>query len=218
MKTTSAVAAAFLAAHAAATSPFKSPANSDNHCNDAQKSGFDWSNLPTGPVGSYNGFSFSGFTCTDKFGKPDALTKRAFQDRAIAGQASKSSGPSFSCDGDKKFSISEMHVSSDVDTDIELNYGMPDGAICKQTVPCKPSGSVVKNTQCGGAKDVTVKLPPSASKESCNIGFHSIGFDCAPPANTLGHLVRHLQHFVEPVYPHASDLCTLDDCNFFLQL
>ncbi|KAF1987185.1 hypothetical protein K402DRAFT_392884 [Aulographum hederae CBS 113979] len=161
------------------------PANTDNQCTEPESSGFDWGNLPTGPVSSYNGYDFSGFQCTNKFGKRDTLSKRTFGSKCIEGRASKETGPSFSCGSDKKFSISEMQVSSSEDADVEFHYGMEDGSTCKQTVPCKSGGSVVQNSQCGGAKSVTVKLPQHGEKEGCDIGLHSIGFDCSPPSSTV---------------------------------
>jgi hypothetical protein len=42
---------------------------------------------------------------------------------------------------------------------------------------------VVQNSQCGGAKEVTFKLPPG-SGSGCQIGIHSIGFDCSPPPSS----------------------------------
>lgn len=56
---------------------------------------------------------------------------------------------------------------------------MPDGSICKQTSACSKGGSVVKNSQCGGAKNVTVVYPGRGPKPTCSIGVHSIGFDCS---------------------------------------
>lgn len=56
---------------------------------------------------------------------------------------------------------------------------MPDGSICKHTSACSKGGSVVKNSQCGGAKNVTVVYPGGGPKPTCSIGVHSIGFDCS---------------------------------------
>lgn len=56
---------------------------------------------------------------------------------------------------------------------------MPDGSVCKQTSSCSSRGSTIKNTQCGGAKNVTVVYPGQGPKPTCSIGVHSIGFDCS---------------------------------------
>jgi hypothetical protein len=59
---------------------FTSPANTDNRCNNDQKSGFDWNELPIGDFDSYGQFGFSGFKCADSFrDKRDVLTPRNFQ-------------------------------------------------------------------------------------------------------------------------------------------
>ncbi|KAF2424260.1 hypothetical protein EJ08DRAFT_664076 [Tothia fuscella] len=162
---------------------FKTPANNNNQCNDQEKSGYSWGNLQTGSFSSYNGYSFSGFECNNSFGKRDPLTKRTFGGKVIKGQVDASSGPKFSCSADKDFSIKEYQVSVSKDTDVEFHYKMSDGSDCKHTSSCKSGGTVVQNSQCGGAKEVTFKLP-QGSKSGCDIGIHSIGFDCSPPVSS----------------------------------
>ncbi|KAI0097004.1 hypothetical protein GGR51DRAFT_486801 [Nemania sp. FL0031] len=157
-------------------------------------SGFDWSGLDLGNFGSYKGFSYTGYTCSQKFGKRDTLTGRSFQSKCITGKAtgSKDSSPKMSCDksqGVDKTSISEFQITPEFDCDLEFHYTMPDGSSCKHRSSCKSSGTVVKNTQCGGATDVTVVYPsqPEKGKDSCDYGIHSISFDCSGPKPTTHH-------------------------------
>lgn len=64
---------------------------------------------------------------------------------------------------------------------------MPDGSVCKHRQACKKSGTTVENSQCGGAKNVTIVVPkqPAVPKETCHFGFHSITFDCNKPSSTV---------------------------------
>ncbi|KAE9961969.1 hypothetical protein EG328_001177 [Venturia inaequalis] len=163
---------------------YKTPSNNNNECNSQEKSGFDWSNLNPGSFDSYGSYSFSGFQCSSTFGKRDTLTKRTFGAKVIEGSMSAGSGPSFSCGADKDFSISEYQVSVSKDTDVEFHYQMEDGSTCKQTTSCKSGGTIVQNSQCGGAKQVQFQLP-QGSKGGCDIGIHSIGFDCSPPVSSV---------------------------------
>ncbi|KAI9868649.1 MAG: hypothetical protein M1813_004499 [Trichoglossum hirsutum] len=161
---------------------FSCPSNTKNDCDDKEQSGFDWSDLKTGSFDSYNSFSFSGFECQNSFGKRDALSKRTFNSKCIKGvvKDDDNSSPKLSCDKGKKFSIDQLDVSVDYDIDLEFHYQMDDGSTCKHVSPCKASGSSVKNTQCGGAKAVTVKMPSKdkGKGKSCGVGIHSIKFNC----------------------------------------
>ncbi|QDS75372.1 hypothetical protein FKW77_002448 [Venturia effusa] len=163
---------------------YKTPSNNNNKCTSQEQTGFDWSNLSPGSFSSYDSYSFSGFSCASSFGKRDTLTKRTFRSKVIKGSMSAGSGPNFSCGADKDFSISEYQVSVSKDTDVEFHYKMEDGSTCKQTTSCKSGGTIVKNSQCGGAKQVQFQLP-QGSKDGCDIGIHSIGFDCSPPASSV---------------------------------
>src|ERR1700760_1810289 len=85
--------------------------------------------------------------------------------------------PSFGCGGSSgisAFSVTELQISVEFDCDLEFHYNMPGGSTCKQTHSCSSGGSIVKNTQCGGAKNVTVVYPSQSSgngkgKSSCSI-------------------------------------------------
>ncbi|KAI1124214.1 hypothetical protein F5Y10DRAFT_34521 [Nemania abortiva] len=173
---------------------YSCPDNSDNQCTSDMKSGFNWSGLNLGNFGSYKGFSYTGYTCSEKFGKRDTLTGRSFQSKCITGTATgdKGSSPKMSCDksqGVDKTSISEFQITPEFDCDLEFHYTMPDGSSCKHRSSCKSSGTIVKNTQCGGATDVTVVYPsqPDKPKDTCSYGIHSIGFDCEGPKPTTHH-------------------------------
>ncbi|KAI1662461.1 hypothetical protein F4813DRAFT_344603 [Daldinia decipiens] len=167
---------------------FTCPDNTNNVCIPDIVKGIDWSDLPFGGFDSYKGFNWSGFTCSEKFGKRDQLTARTFQSKCITGTAQQDKGksPKISCDNSKgvtKTSIKKFQVSPEFDCDLEFHYTMPDGSACKHRSSCKASGTVVENTQCGGATDVTVVYPkqPSIPKESCDFGIHHIDFDCEAP-------------------------------------
>ncbi|KAK4495795.1 hypothetical protein PRZ48_013063 [Zasmidium cellare] len=195
--TTTALAAAGLAAHQALAfgggyggggwggpSKYSTPDNTDNECSPAQASGYDWSGLSQGSFSSYGSNNFNGWSCSNSFGKRDLLTKRTFQSKCIT--APLDDQPSIGCEGDKTMSLDKFEVSSDKDADIECHYDMPDGSTCKEVHSCNAGGTVIQNSQCGGARSVTFK--PAGDKSSgCNIGVHSVGFNCGsassiPPA------------------------------------
>ncbi|OTB07382.1 hypothetical protein M426DRAFT_318069 [Hypoxylon sp. CI-4A] len=164
---------------------FSCPDNTDNTCIPEIVSGIDWSDLDFGSFSSYKGFQWSGFSCSEKFGKRDELSGRSFQSKCITGKATsdKGSSPKISCDKSKgvsKTSITKFQVTPEFDCDLEFHYSMPDGSTCKHRSSCKSSGTTVENSQCGGATDVTVVYPkqPSKPKDSCDFGIHHIEFDC----------------------------------------
>ncbi|KAI0975526.1 hypothetical protein F4678DRAFT_273796 [Xylaria arbuscula] len=185
---------------------YSCPDNQDNQCTSDMTKGFDWSDLNIGSFDTYKGFQYSGYTCSQKFNKRDALTGRSFQSKCITGKATqdKDSSPKISCDksqGVDKSSITEFQVTPEFDCDLEFHYTMPDGSTCKHRSSCQASGTTVKNTQCGGATDVTVVYPsqPDKGKDSCDYGIHSIGFDCqgAQPTTTK----QHTYPVSTPTYP-----------------
>ncbi|KAH9895449.1 hypothetical protein F4778DRAFT_746924 [Xylariomycetidae sp. FL2044] len=166
---------------------FTCPENTDNTCLDDFKNGIDWSDLSFGSFDDYKGFKWTGgWTCAEKFGKRDELSKRTFQSKCATAKATnqKSSSPKISCDsskGNSKTSIKTFQVTPDFDCDLEFHYTMPDQSTCKHRSSCKASGTVVENTQCGGATDVTIVFPDQEKhkdKTECNFGFHHIDFDC----------------------------------------
>ncbi|KAF2268120.1 hypothetical protein CC78DRAFT_36891 [Lojkania enalia] len=167
---------------------FNSPQYNNNECNDKQKDGFNWGDLPKGPFSGYSDFNFggggSGWSCADSFGKRDSLTKRTFNSRCIKNTVGKQKPATFDCSARKEgFSIKEIQVSVQFDCDLKFHYKMPDNSICKHTVPCKKDGTIVENTQCGGAKEVEVYLGDHKQDDQegdCEIGFHHIDFDCNP--------------------------------------
>ncbi|EFQ26830.1 adhesin protein Mad1 [Colletotrichum graminicola] len=168
---------------------FTCPQNTDNQCDDKQKSGFSWGDLSTGSFSNYGGFDFKGWTCESDFSKRDLLAPRTFtKGKVISGSCGqkKETSPSFGCGsapgGPDKFSISHFDVTVEFDCDLEFHYDMPDGSNCKQRSPCSKSGTTVTNSQCGGAKNVTIVYPsqPSKPKSTCGVGIHTIGFDCSP--------------------------------------
>ncbi|KAG7100316.1 hypothetical protein HYQ45_015847 [Verticillium longisporum] len=156
--------------------PFSCPDNTNNDCfSDKQKGGFDWQDTIPGRISNYNNFDFKGWTCESKPGRTN--------DRSIKGKcgSDKFDAPNFGS-GDK-FSIGYFDVSVEFDCDLEFHYDMPDGGLCKHRAPCSKQGTTVKNSQCGGAKNVTVVYPPQPNKPKtkCGVDIWKIGFDCDKP-------------------------------------
>ncbi|KAH0285402.1 hypothetical protein KCU62_g7566, partial [Aureobasidium sp. EXF-3399] len=184
---------------------FSTCSNTDTTCSAEQHKGYDWTGLNIGtPVTSYGANTFSGgWTCNSLKSKRDELTKRTFNSKCVSGKlpsrgssgsSSKNGAGSLSigCSGEKnKFSISEMHISSTYNTNVDCHYNMPDGSVCKHSVPCNAGGSIVKNTQCGGAVSVSFSHgKPSGSDNSnkgdCNLNIHSVGFACGSGSSSTG--------------------------------
>ncbi|KAF2115688.1 hypothetical protein BDV96DRAFT_574307 [Lophiotrema nucula] len=196
MKTSIALLVSGLAAHQVSAtwnrhaSHFNTPTYNNNECTDDQKTGWDFNDLKDGGFTGYNGFQFGGgnggWSCASSFGKRDltGLTKRTFDDsRCIKNKVAKSTPATFDCSTKKEgFSVKEIKVSVEFDCNLNFHYKMPDGSTCKHEVPCKKEGSVVQNTQCGGANGVEVYLGShdQGDKDECEIGFHHIGWDCNP--------------------------------------
>lgn len=141
---------------------FSSPQNCNNTCSSDQSGGYNWGDVPTGPINNFDGFDFSGFNCENSFnvrmGKRGLVRRTQFSGKAIVAQATTDDATCPRMSGQSKdFSITEMHVSVDKDSQLTFEYDMPDGSVCKQQSQCSVEGSVVKNTQCGGAQQVRVK-------------------------------------------------------------
>jgi len=167
---------------------FGCPRTTDNKCDDKQKNGFDWDDAEPGDFGEYHGFNFKGFKCEDKPDKRSPHLSPRTGRKALTGRCgpTKDVSPSFGCDQSKgidKFSIIQIDISVEFDTDLEFHYDMPDGKQCKHRSRCSKGGSTVQNSQCGGAKNVTIVYPPPPSppKPDCGISVHEIKFDCNPP-------------------------------------
>ncbi|KAL9127959.1 MAG: hypothetical protein Q9217_003272 [Psora testacea] len=173
--------------------------NACNECSDEQKSGLDFNNAQSGS-NSYGGLELQGFTVGSwGDGKRDFVPRGSSEKRTYGnkkdssngkkcarGSASKKSGPSLSCGAKTKpFSINLVHLSVDQDTPVLFTYhydhGPNAGKTCTHTAKCsKGSPNAVHNTQCGGASRVECSLPPESPHESCDIGIHSVKFDCTP--------------------------------------
>ncbi|KAL8779597.1 MAG: hypothetical protein Q9213_006859 [Squamulea squamosa] len=182
--------------HAAATGwtdakVYKNPSNTNNQCIGEQSNGLSFDDRSNGDLGDYGALNWQNLKCTD------GLRKRTFSSnnkspkgfaggKCASGTASKNvdTSPKFSCGSNQKgMSIDHIHVSTSEDTDIELHYGYENGDVCKQTSPCNSAGKIIENFQCGGAKSVTVKLPDTDQKANCEVGIHSIGFNCGPASS-----------------------------------
>ena len=120
-------------------------------------------------------------------GPPGNRLLTSFQNKCIQGTVGtdSSSCPKISCSSGQSFSISTLQIATDVDIDLDFIYGMADGSTCKQSASCSSSGSMVTNSQCGGATSVTFQVPSGGQQSSCQVGIQSVGFDCAPPSSTV---------------------------------
>ncbi|KAK4162482.1 hypothetical protein QBC43DRAFT_76379 [Cladorrhinum sp. PSN259] len=182
-----ALAAAGVEATFKNASPFKCPANTDNKCNPKQSSGFDWSDLNLGGFANYGDFNFNGWSCGSS-GSGGRFTGSP-AGKFISGtcHSDKGKSPSFGCGPSvDKFSLGSIKVEPEFDCDLEFHYEMPDGSSCKHRNSCKKSGTVVKNTQCGGAKKVTIVYPPQPNKpkQSCSVKVPTVSFDCSTASST----------------------------------
>lgn len=176
---------------------FNCPDNTDNKCNTQQESGWDWSDLQIGSFSSYGGFSFGGFQCEEGYGKREPGSRFAPRtSKTLKGSCGhdKESSPSFGCGQDteiESFSVSTIDVITEFDADLEFHFSMGDGSTCKQRSSCSSQGSTVKNSQCGGAKNVTIVYPsgqsgdkiPKASS-TCGVSIPTVSFDCSSASST----------------------------------
>ncbi|UKZ47634.1 hypothetical protein TrVGV298_001857 [Trichoderma virens] len=174
--------------------PYSCPGNTNNNCNTQQHNGWDFSDVPTGVIGHYGGFDFSGWSCENDFSKRDSLlSARTFgaTGRSISGKCTgdKNTTPCISASaGNDHFSVDTFSVSVEFDTRMEFHYEMPDGSTCKHSAQCSSQGTSVKNTQCGGAKKVWIVYPGGGNggkKSTCGTKVHHISWDCgnnAPPS------------------------------------
>ena len=153
----------------------------DNHCNPDQEKGFSWDHLPEGnPIDSYGGINFEGFKSATPYRKRDVLSKRTDSSRSISCGVSKQGDSAKIYSGAQPFSVKQYQVTVDIDVDVEFHYGMEDGSTCKHTTRCSAGGSVVPNTQCGGAKHVSFKVPDYETKDNYELDIYKIDFDCNP--------------------------------------
>ena len=114
--------------------------------------------------------------------QPDGLI--CLQSKCIKGAVKKDapSGPKISYGSGKRFSIKNLQISSSEDTELDLVYSYENGDVCKHTAACFKGGSSIENSQCGGAIAVTFQLPKHVERSECEVGIHSVGFDCGPPS------------------------------------
>ncbi|KAL9024806.1 MAG: hypothetical protein Q9196_006245, partial [Gyalolechia fulgens] len=173
---------------------YNNPYNTNNQCTEKQEKGLGFDDHPNGDLENYGNLNWKNVQCTN------GLSKRTFGTYAgsgsnnfaggkcASGKASKdvNSSPHISCGSQQRgMSIDTMHISSSEDTDLELHYGYENGQTCKQTASCSKGGSVIKNSQCGGAQSVVVKLPDTDQKSDCEVGIHSVNFNCGPASSKL---------------------------------
>lgn len=163
----------------------------------------------------FGGFSFSGFTCQDGYGKRAPGSRFAPRSqKVISGSCGhdSSSSPSFGCGSSSPsgssgfgsgsssgssedvsaFSVSTIEVVTEFDCDLEFHYSMEDGSTCKHRSSCSSQGSSVKNTQCGGAKNVTIVYPSGQTgsnipqeSTTCSVSIPTISFDCNSATSTV---------------------------------
>lgn len=199
-------------------SAYSCPSNTDETCNTEQSSGGfgSWDGLEVGSsVTTFGGFSFGNTECVEA----GSFQKRALGGRFAPRTSSKAIGGSCSSDKSKSinfgcgssgsssgsssggssssqeissFSVDSFSIYTEFDCDIEFQYDMPDGSSCKHRSSCSSQGTSVKNSQCGGATNVTVVYPtgqtgnniPPAST-TCSVNIPTVSFACGSASSTV---------------------------------
>ncbi|KAI9669630.1 MAG: hypothetical protein M1831_007326 [Alyxoria varia] len=190
MKYSSALAAAATFGLSAATWPkdapgYSTPENTDTKCNSQMQKGYTFGGVQEGPMRQHGGLKFGGFDCKttnykrtfDSYDHTDSKPNEDGYGKCITGAAKPDSGPSMEAP-DRDFSIQKMHLSTEFDTPIDCHYTMPNGETCKETHDCSSKGTTIENSQCGGAKHMSIALPKEHKSKSCHVSVHSIGFHC----------------------------------------
>ncbi|KAL9005949.1 MAG: hypothetical protein Q9188_001314 [Gyalolechia gomerana] len=170
---------------------YNSPYNTNNQCTEKQEKGLGFDDHPNGDLGNYGNLNWKNVQCTNglskrTFGHAGSGSENFAGGKCASGKASKdvNSSPHISCGSKQQgMSIDTVHISSSEDTDLELHYSYENGQTCKQTASCSKDGSVIKNSQCGGAQSVIVKLPDTDKKSDCEVGIHSVNFNCGPASS-----------------------------------
>ena len=147
--------------------------------------GYTFGGVQDGPMKQHGGMKFGGFDCKstnykrtfDAYDHNDSKPNQDGYGKCITGAAKPDSGPSMEAP-DQDFSIHKMHLSTEYDTPIDCHYTMPNGDTCKESHDCSAKGTTIENTQCGGAKHMSIALPKDTKSESCHVSVHSIGFHC----------------------------------------
>lgn len=162
---------------------YSSPNNTNNQCSTEQVDGWHFDSIGQ-QVSTFDGMELSGFTCQDPshagFVRRAVVNQTQFSSKALVGNATNNDA---SCpritSSSRDFSIDEMLVSVDQDSELTLEYIMSNGDICRQVTQCLTTSTTVKNTQCGGAKELRVK-------GDCAFAIYSISFECgpSPPVST----------------------------------
>lgn len=136
-------------------------------CTPQELNGLDWSDLSVGPVQKSLDYAFQGFTCQESSSKKCITTD--IQVEKFTNEISST----------KQFSITNLHVSVDKEVDVEFEYSMPDGSVCRQIQSCSTS-TTVTNTQCGGAISVKSRIfkKNSNTVDKCSLSIHKIDFNC----------------------------------------
>ncbi|PLB53236.1 hypothetical protein P170DRAFT_348433, partial [Aspergillus steynii IBT 23096] len=167
---------------------YPSPENSDNDCSEEQRTGFNWGGVGEGDFSNYGGFDFSGFSMKSKF---SGAVSGGFGGKCIEGKVGKGSksGLRFNS-GSKAFSVGSFRLATSKKSDVHIVYGMPDGSSCKQVASCSPEGTDVRNEQCGGATSVHFQLPEDHEDDECDLGIHTIDFDCTPGTKNPSHSIE----------------------------
>ncbi|KAK1140818.1 hypothetical protein N8T08_009814 [Aspergillus melleus] len=174
---------------------YPSPENSDNDCSEEQRTGFNWGGIGEGDFSHYGGFDFSGFAMKHKF---SGAVSGGFGGKCIEGKVGKGSSSGLRFNAGKAFSVGSLRLATSKKADVHVVYGMPDGSSCKQVASCSPEGTDVRNEQCGGATSVHFQLPEDHEDDECDLGIHTIDFDCTPGTKNPDHSIELPSHTATP--------------------
>ncbi|CAK7566747.1 MAG: hypothetical protein SEPTF4163_004699, partial [Sporothrix epigloea] len=114
----------------------------EHTCTPTQMEGFQFSECTFGEINTYNGFHWEGFSCVSEsvFWGRSRIDRRTTGD-VISGVSHSNPElcPSFDVlesEIIEAFSVTEIHITTEFDCDLEFHYSMTDGSTCKDTHSC----------------------------------------------------------------------------------
>ncbi|BCR84771.1 uncharacterized protein ACHE_20229A [Aspergillus chevalieri] len=142
-------------------------------CTSAQSKGveFKWTDISTGDVSTYEGFTFTGFKVSTDF--------HGYVGKYLEGKlTTNASDLQVAMEDGAEFSVSLLNFATSKETEIQVIYGMSDGTTCKNTASSGPNMTDIANQQCGGAISMGFQVPESEGDGDITLAFYSIDFYC----------------------------------------
>lgn len=129
--------------------PFPCPATSKAHCSASQRDAYRFEDVVDGPLSRFGSNDFHGFHVSRGLLTAHESMGTASTDTAYVSGLLRDF-PSMTAVNHRFFSITKLRVSTSVDAEVQVVFGMADGSTCTQTHPCSPDASILRNSQCGG--------------------------------------------------------------------